>query len=90
MRSKSIAQSIVTQLDQTGLNPPNKSDFITTPAQDQAMKFLIRSGQVVELDPKIVITSAALDAATQKVKELHLKPWTSYSQRTAPTPRLYA
>lgn len=32
------------------------------------MKFLIRSGQVVELDPKIVITSAALDAAIQKVK----------------------
>ena len=63
-----IAQSIVTQLDQTGLNPPNKSDIITTPAQDQAMKFLIRSGQVVELDPKIVITSAALDAAIQKVK----------------------
>ena len=63
-----IAQSIVTQLDQTGLNPPNKSDLINTPAQDQAMKFLIRSGQVVELDPKIVITSAALDAATQKVK----------------------
>lgn len=63
-----IAQSIVTQLDHTGLNPPNKSDIITTPAQDQAMKFLIRSGQVVELDPKIVITSAALDAAIQKVK----------------------
>ena len=65
---ESIAQSIVTQLDQTGLNPPNKSDLITTPAQDQAMKFLIRSGQVVELDSKIVITSAALDAAIQKVK----------------------
>ena len=63
-----IAQSIVTLLDQTGLNPPNKSDIITTPAQGQAMKFLIRSGQVVELDPKIVITSAALDAAIQKVK----------------------
>jgi len=63
-----IAQSIVTQLDHIGLNPPNKSDIITTPAQDQAMKFLIRSGQVVELDPKIVITSAALDAAIQKVK----------------------
>ena len=63
-----IAQSIVTQLDQTGLNPPNKSDLITTPAQDQAMKFLIRSGRVIELDPKIVITSAALDTAIQKVK----------------------
>lgn len=32
------------------------------------MKFLIRSGRVIELDPKIVITSAALDTAIQKVK----------------------
>jgi len=76
---ESIAQSIVTQLDQTGLNPPNKSDLITTPAQDQAMKFLIRSGQVVELDSKIVITSAALDAAIQKVKSFI----SSHGQATA-------
>lgn len=64
-----IAQSIISQLDRDGLNPPNKSDIITTPQQDQAIKFLIRSGQVIELDPKIVITSRALDMAIEKVRK---------------------
>lgn len=64
-----IAQSIISQLDRDGLNPPNKSDIITTPQQDQAIKFLIRSGQVIELDPKIVITSRALDMAIEKVRQ---------------------
>ena len=65
---KSIADSILTILDQSGLNPPNKSELINTPAEDQAIKFLIRSGQLVELDAKIVITTNTLNVAIAKVK----------------------
>lgn len=64
----SIAQAITAQLERAGLNPPNKSDITTTPQHDQALKFLIRSGKVVELDAKIVISSNALDKAIEKVR----------------------
>lgn len=64
-----VAQAIISQLDRAGLNPPNKSEITTTPEYDQAMKFLIRSGQVIELDPKIVITSSALENAIGKVRD---------------------
>lgn len=66
---KTVAQSIMTQLEQAGLNPPNKSELASTASEDQAMKYLIRSGQLVELDPKIVVTSSVLDAAIQSVRE---------------------
>jgi len=33
------------------------------------MKFLIRSGQVIELEPKIVISTTTRDIATTKVQE---------------------
>ncbi len=66
---KEIAKSIVTKLNLSGLNPPNKADFINTPAEDQAVKFLIRSEQIIELDAKIVIAATSLDVATRKVKE---------------------
>lgn len=66
---KKIANTIVTKLDLSGLNPPNRSDLINSPAEDQAVKFLIRSGQIVELDAKIIITTQALNNAIDKVKE---------------------
>ncbi len=64
------ANAILSALDQAGLQPPNKIDFTTTAKSDQALKFLIRSGQVVELDPKVVISTKTLNNATEKVKEL--------------------
>ena len=76
---KAVAQSIMTQLEKAGLNPPNKSELASTAADDQAVKFLIRSGQLIELDPKIVITSSVLDAAIQSVSQFI----TSHGQATA-------
>ncbi|MGB2401967.1 MAG: selenocysteine-specific translation elongation factor [Akkermansiaceae bacterium] len=64
---KKIASAIVSQLNQCGLNPPNKSDLIHTAAEDQAIKFLIRSDQIVELDAKIVISTNALNKAIESV-----------------------
>lgn len=76
---KKIANAIVSQLNQCGLNPPNKSDLIHTAAEDQAMKFLIRSGQVVELDAKIVISTNTLNTAIESV----IKFISSHGQATA-------
>lgn len=76
---KTVAQSIMTHLEQAGLNPPNKSELTNTANEDKAMKFLIRSGQLIELDPKVVITSSVLDLAIQSVSQYI----TSHGQATA-------
>jgi len=76
---KKTANAIVIQLDHSGLNPPNKSDLTNTPAEDQAMKFLIRSNQVVQLDPKIVISTNSLNTAIESVKNFI----SSHGQATA-------
>lgn len=73
------ANSILKALDQANLQPPNKAELTTTAKSEQAMKFLIRSGQVIELEPKVVISTAARDAAIEKVSELI----TSQGQATA-------
>ena len=65
---KDVADSILRQLDREGLNPANKADLATTPERQQAIKFLIRSGQVIELDPKVVISTGARDAAVDSVR----------------------
>lgn len=65
---KDIAAAITAQLDQTCLNPPNKAGLTSSAEADQAMKFLIRSGQVIELDPKVVISAASRDAAIEGVQ----------------------
>ncbi len=73
------AQSILDTLNQSGLQPPNRSSLTPDPKHEQAMLFLIRSGQVIELDPKIVISASTLAAATEKVRR-HL---TAHGQATA-------
>ncbi|MDC0087964.1 selenocysteine-specific translation elongation factor [Akkermansiaceae bacterium] len=63
------AQSILTTLNSTGLQPPNRNDITTTASLDQAMKFLIRSGKVIELEPKVVISAQTRDTAILRVSE---------------------
>lgn len=65
---KSQAESIINQLDQSGLQPPNPNDLTTTQQHVQALQFLIRSGQVIELDPKVIISAAARDTAIDHVR----------------------
>ncbi len=62
------AKSIINTLDQAALRPPSKTDLTATGKSDQAMQFLIRSGQVIELEPKVVISVKARDASIEKVK----------------------
>ena len=62
------AQSILKTLNSTGLQPPNKLDIATTPKLQQAMKFLIRSGKVIELEPKIIISTTVRTTAIENIK----------------------
>ena len=63
------ANAILKNLDQTGLQPPNKTELTNTAKSDQAMKFLIRSGQVIELEAKIVISTTTRNNAMEQVRE---------------------
>lgn len=40
------------------VNPPNKGETATNPAEEKALRFLLNAGEVVELDPKTVISTA--------------------------------
>ncbi|MBK1853749.1 selenocysteine-specific translation elongation factor [Verrucomicrobiaceae bacterium 5K15] len=61
------AQAILKNLQQCGLQPPNKADLTASAKSEQAMKFLIRSGQVIELDPKVVISTEVRNHAADRV-----------------------
>jgi selenocysteine-specific elongation factor len=40
------------------INPPNKGETATNPAEEKALRFLVNAGEVVEIDPKNVISAA--------------------------------
>jgi selenocysteine-specific elongation factor len=65
---KHVAKSTLDRLNRDGLNPPNKADLTTTTASSKAMRFLITSGQVIELDPKVVISTTSRDSAVESVR----------------------
>jgi len=62
------ANSIMETLNKTGLQPPNKGEITPTAKAQQAMQFLIRSGQVIELEPKVVISQTTANAAADAVR----------------------
>ena len=62
------AKAITATLERTGLTPPNRTDLAPTPQSEQALKFLIRSGKAIELDPKVIISRSALDFAIEAVR----------------------
>ncbi|NNJ42453.1 MAG: selenocysteine-specific translation elongation factor [Akkermansiaceae bacterium] len=74
-----IAQSLLEKINHNQLQPPNKADLTTTASEDQAMKFLIRSGQLIELDPKVVISSTTRDTAIESIRSYI----TTHGQATA-------
>jgi len=64
---KAEAATILSTLEKAGLQPPNRADLINNPRLEQAIKFLIRTKQVIELEPKVVISTQALTLAISKV-----------------------
>ncbi len=64
---EATASKILTELKNAGLQPPARVDLASTPEAQQALTFLIRSGKVIELDPKALLESTQYDQAKQAV-----------------------
>ena len=62
-----LSQSILTTLKNAGLQPPARVDLADTKDAQQALTYLIRSGQVIELDPKALLEASQYEAAKQAV-----------------------
>ncbi|MEM1296158.1 MAG: selenocysteine-specific translation elongation factor [Verrucomicrobiota bacterium] len=50
-------ESVRKVLAEDVLQPPNKSEIATSPAEEKALKFLIQVGEAISLDPKTVISA---------------------------------
>jgi len=66
---ESIATHILSQLKSAGLQPPARVDLAPSPQDQQALTFLIRSGQVIELDPKALLETSQYEHAKKAVVE---------------------
>lgn len=49
------------------VNPPNKGETATNPAEEKALRFLLNAGEVIELDPKTVISSAGYERLKSQI-----------------------
>lgn len=67
---KQEAADILQTLKQAGLQPPNKSELCSSNTALQALEFLCRSGEAVEIDPKIVLARSCCDQAAAQVEQL--------------------
>jgi len=61
-------KTILATLERSQLQPPNRTDLTPGAKSEQALKFLIRSGQVIELEPKVIIAKSARDDAAKRVR----------------------
>lgn len=61
------AQRIIQSLQAAQLAPPSRNELAPDDSAQQALKFLIRSGQVVELDPKALLLKETLQQARTDV-----------------------
>lgn len=49
------------------ISPPNKGDTATNPAEEKALRFLTHTGEVVDLDPKTVISSKGFELLKDQI-----------------------
>lgn len=49
------------------LTPPNKGETATNAAEEKALRFLVNMGEVVDLDPKTVISSAGFETLKAQI-----------------------
>jgi len=56
------------QLDSANpLEPPAPSEMIVSEDDQQALRFLVETGEVIQLDPKAILSAAAYEVAREKV-----------------------
>ena len=51
------------------ITPPNKGETATTPAEEKSLRFLVTIGEVIDLDPKTVISSAGYERIKTRIVE---------------------
>ncbi len=62
-----IANKVLATLKASGIIPPPRVDLAPDPDSQQALTFLIRSGKVIELDPKALLEASQYEVAKQAV-----------------------
>ena len=67
-RLQPAAQSIRQLLDEKPLEPPSRKELTRTDVAQQAMRFMIASGEAVEIGPEAVLSAAAYAAAVETVR----------------------
>jgi hypothetical protein len=48
-------------------SPPNKGETAANPAEEKALRFLAHTGEVIELDPKTVISTAGYELIQSEI-----------------------
>ena len=51
------------------INPPNKKETATNPPEEKALRFLMHTGEVIELDPKTVISKTGFETIRDQITE---------------------
>jgi selenocysteine-specific elongation factor len=62
-----IADQLLSTLKSSGLQPPPRVELAATTEAQQALTFLIRSGKVIELDPKALLETTQYEIAKQAI-----------------------
>jgi selenocysteine-specific elongation factor len=68
-RLAAAGQRIRAALSQDPLNPPSRKQLATQAAEQEALRYLLKTGEAVELSPDCVISAAALDGAIANVRQ---------------------
>ena len=63
------ARKIVATLLDCGLNPPARSQLASDPVSKQALRFLIQSGQLIEMTPDVVIHAEHYEKARSMIRK---------------------
>lgn len=51
------------------INPPNKGETATNSFEEKALRFLVHTGEVIELDPKTVISGAGFERIRDQIAD---------------------
>ena len=66
---KSAGELVRKRLNSDLITPPNKGEAATNPSEEKALRFLIHTGEVVDLDPKTAITSLGFETVKEQICE---------------------
>lgn len=66
---QAAGQRLRATLAESPLSPPNRGELAPSPAEQRALRFLLDTGEVIELDAKTVISAAAYRSIRSGVRE---------------------